>query len=154
MAERSGVWSRVEEVLEGARVIAVLGAHVREHKPAFYVPDYMYRQGYRILPVNPSFAGKTAWAEPFRRLLGDLQDAVDVVNVFRRSELVPDHVEEILGMTPRPRWVWMQLGVMHDGAAEELARAGISVIQNRCMLADHQRWKDRREAASGLEQDG
>ncbi len=144
MPEASEVWRRAEEVLEQTRVIAVLGAHVREHKPAFYVPDYMHSQGYRILPVNPAFVGANRWGEPFRSTLGDLEEAIDVVNVFRRSAAVPDHIEDILGMRPLPRWVWLQLGVVNSAAATDLERAGITVIQDRCMLADHQRWREPR----------
>lgn len=142
MAERSEVLGEVEEVLEGARVIAVLGAHVEEYKPAFYVPDYMHGQGYRILPVNPTFPSEQRWGESFRRLLAEIEEPVDVVNVFRRSAAVPEHVEDILAMTPRPRWVWLQLGVHSDLAAAQLEEAGITVVQDRCLLADHRRWKE------------
>ena len=142
--EQANEWQRVETVLEEARVIAVLGAHVRPHKPAFYVPDYMYDQAYRIVPVNPNFVGREAWGERFQLTLAGLEEAVDVVNVFRRSELVPGHVEDILAMRPPPRWVWMQLGVRNEGAAARLAEAGIAVIQDRCLLADHRRWSEER----------
>jgi predicted CoA-binding protein len=140
MSHQPQIWDRVCEVLEEARVIAVVGAHLREHKPAFYVPDYMHGQGYGILPVNPAFVGSSAWGEPFRASLSELGRPVDVVNLFRRSAAVPEHLEDILGLAPRPRWVWMQLGVRHDETARRLEEAGISVIQDRCLLADHQRW--------------
>lgn len=126
--------------MASARVIAVLGAHVRQHKPAFYVPDYMAGAGYRILPVNPTFEGRAAWGEPFRRLLVEIEEPVDVVNIFRRSELLAGHLEDILRMRPKPRWVWTQLGVRDDAFAAALERAGIEVIQDRCLLADHRRW--------------
>ena len=137
MTERSDTWKRGEGVLDQARVIAVLGAHVVEHKPAFYVPDYMHAQGYRILPVNPTLLGSRRWGEAFRPLLADLEERADVVNVFRRSAAVPGHVDDVLAMTPRPRWAWLQLGVRHDGAAATLERAGIEVIQDLRLLADH-----------------
>ena len=138
------MWAEVETVLREAKVIAVLGAHVREHKPAFYVPDYMHGQGYRILPVNPAFVGQERWGEPFRPGLTALDTEVDVVNIFRPSEAVADHVDEILAMTPLPRWVWMQLGVRSEPAAARLEAAGLRVIQDRCLLADHQRWTSQR----------
>ena len=141
MAEGSEVGGEVEAVLAGARVIAVLGAHVQEQKPAFYVPEYLHGQGYRILPVNPAFLSEKRWGESFRRLLAEIEEPVDVVNVFRRSAAVPDHVEDILAMTPRPRWVWLQLGVRSDRAAAQLERAGVTVIQDRCLLADHRAWR-------------
>jgi predicted CoA-binding protein len=143
MGREREIWTRVEDVLTQAKVIAVVGAHLREHKPAFYVPDYMHAQGYTILPVNPAFVGASRWGEPFRSTLAELGRPVDVVNLFRRSAAVPEHVDDILTLTPAPRWVWMQLGVRSAEAAQRLEDAGIEVIQDRCLLADHQSWSGR-----------
>lgn len=129
----------VRGVLETARAIAVLGAHVDPAKPAFYVPDYLHGRGYRILPVNPRFAGRRQWDEPFRLRLPELDVPVDVVDVFRRSEHLPGHIEDLLAMAPRPRVVWLQLGIRHATVAARLVAAGIDVVQDRCMLADHRR---------------
>jgi predicted CoA-binding protein len=130
----------VRRILGQARVVAVLGAHVRRHKPAFYVPEYLFEHGFRILPVNPVFAGEVQWDEAFVGRLSELEAPVDVVNVFRRSSRLPEHVDEILGLDPLPRWAWFQLGVRHDGVAARLREEGIEVIQDRCMLADHRRF--------------
>ena len=127
----------VRRVLVEARTVAVLGAHVAPAKPAHYVPDYLYGQGYRSLPVNPVFAGETLWGERVRGTLAELRQPVDVVDVFRRGELIPAHVADVLAMEPGPKLVWLQLGVRNDDAAAELLAAGIEVIQDRCMLADH-----------------
>ncbi len=129
----------IRRVLTEARTVAVLGAHGVTSKPAHYVPEYLHTQGYRILPVNPVFAGQTLWGETVRSTLVELGEPVDAVDVFRRSELLPPHVADILAMEPRPRWVWLQLGIRNDAVARELVAAGIEVIQDRCMLADHQR---------------
>jgi predicted CoA-binding protein len=121
--------------------VAVLGAHTSPEKPAFYVPDYLAGQGYRIVPVNPAFAGKReAWGEPFRARLDEIAEPVDIVDVFRRSEAVIDHVDEILAMQPLPRLVWLQSGIRNDDAAARLRAAGIDVVQDRCTLADHRRF--------------
>lgn len=127
----------IERVLREARVIAVLGAHCEEHRPACYVPEYLHEQGYRILPVNPRLAGQTAWGEPARSTLAELRQPVDIVDIFRRSDAVGDHVEDILAMEPRPKVVWLQLGIRNDAAARRLVDAGIDVVQDRCTLADH-----------------
>ena len=127
----------IRRVLKEARTVAVLGAHQAPAKPAHYVPDYLHGQGYRILPVNPVFAGQTLWGETVRSTLAELGEPVDVVDVFRRSELVPMHTADILAMEPPPKLVWLQLGVRNDEAARELQAAGIEVIQDHCMLADH-----------------
>ena len=127
----------IRQVLTEARTVAVLGAHTATTKPAHYVPAYLRAQGYGILPVNPAYAGQTLWGETVRGTLAELGQPVDVVDVFRRSELIPGHVADVLAMDPRPLLVWLQLGVRHDEAAAEVLAAGIEVIQDRCMLADH-----------------
>lgn len=127
----------MREVLATARTIAVLGAHVEPAKPAFYVPDYLAAQGYRILPVNPSFAGRSQWGEPFRRTLAEIGEPVDLVDVFRRAEHLPGHLDDLLAMDPRPRTVWLQLGIRHPAFAARLVAAGIDVVQDRCAMADH-----------------
>lgn len=127
----------VRRVLEGARVVAVLGAHSDPGRPAHYVPAYLERQGARILPVNPMLAGQALFGAPVRASLVELGEPVDVVDVFRRSDALAGHVDEILGMTPRPRVVWFQSGIRDDAVAARLVAAGIEVVQDRCMLADH-----------------
>jgi hypothetical protein len=127
----------VGRVLEACSTIAVLGAHVESAKPSRYVPDYLATQGYRLLPVNPVFLGEEAWGAPFVARLADLGEPVDVVEVFRRSEHLASHLPDILAMRPLPRVVWLQLGVRDDGFAARLVAAGIDVVQDRCMLAEH-----------------
>ncbi len=129
----------VRAVLAGARVIAVLGAHADPTRPAHYVPDYMRAMGSKIIPVNPAIAGTTLWGEPVRASLRDVGAHVDVVDVFRRPEALPAHLDEVLAMAPRPRVVWLQSGIRNDTFAAALLAAGIDVIQDRCMLADHRR---------------
>jgi hypothetical protein len=125
--------------LRSARTIAVLGAHEQPQRPAFYVPDYLRGQGYRILPVNPLLAGKTLWGEPVRKTLAEIDEPVDIVDVFRRSDLLPEHLDDLLAMKPRPRVVWLQLGVRNDAFAKQVEGAGMDVVQDRCTLADHRR---------------
>lgn len=136
MAQELTTREQVRRVLEEASVIAVLGAHVEPSKPARYVPDYLVTQGYRVLPVNPSFLGERAWGEPFVASLGALATSVDVVDVFRRSEHLPAHLADLLAL--RPKVVWLQLGIHHDEVTRHLLAAGIDVVRERCMLADHQ----------------
>lgn len=126
-------------ILREARTVAVLGAKVGAGQPAFYVPEYLQKRGYRILPVNPALVGQTVLGEPVVGTLADLREPVDVIDVFRRPEYLPSHAREILALAWRPRAVWFQLGIRHDGAAAELARAGIDVVQDRCMMPEHRR---------------
>ena len=129
----------IAAVLRGARTIAVLGAHDDPVKAASYVPEYLHPQGYRILPVNPALAGRELWGERVRARLADIAEAVDVVDVFRRPEALPGHLDDLLAMSPRPRVVWLQLGIRNDAFAAALVAAGIDVVQDRCTLADHRR---------------
>jgi predicted CoA-binding protein len=131
----------VAGVLARARVIAVLGAQREPRLPAHYVPAYLHRQGYRILPVNPHHLGQELWGEPVRGHLTEVSEPVDIVDVFRRAEHLDDHLGDFLAMQPTPRVVWFQLGIRNDRVAEALAAAGIDVIQDRCTMADHRRFR-------------
>lgn len=129
----------VAAALRAARTVAVLGAHEMPNRPAYYVPQYLFEQGYRILPVNPLLAGKSMWGEPVRGTLAELGQPVDIVDVFRRPDLLPEHLADLLAMAPRPRLVWLQLGIRNDAFAKAVQEAGMDVVQDRCTLADHRR---------------
>jgi predicted CoA-binding protein len=131
--------SVLREILKTSPTIAVLGAHTEPEKAAFYVPEYLHDEGYTIFGVNPQFVGQTLFGHPVRATLAELGEPIDLVDVFRRSEVIGDHVEDILAMKPRPKVVWLQLGIKNEDAAKVLEAAGITVVQNRCTLADHQR---------------
>jgi uncharacterized protein len=131
--------ARIREILTGSPTIAVLGIHDEPEKAAFYVPEYLHDEGYRIIGVNPNFTDQTLLGEKVRATLAEIGEPIDLVDVFRRSEQIPEHVEDILAMKPRPKVVWLQLGIRNDDAAKILEAAGIVVVQNRCTLADHQR---------------
>lgn len=126
-------------IFREARTIAVLGAKGEPGEPAFYVPSYLKARGYRVLPVNPTRAGERILGESVASTLEDLPGPVDVVEVFRRPEFLPGHAAEILRLPWKPAVVWFQLGIRHDTAAAELARAGIRVVQDRCMMPEHRR---------------
>jgi len=130
--------AQLERILRTARTVAVLGAHSETRRAAFYVPDYLFSYGYRIIPVNPRFAGQTLWGERVRASLAEIGEAVDIVDVFRRSAAVAEHTADILAMSPAPRWVWLQLGIRSAPLATALEGAGIDLVQSRCMLADHE----------------
>jgi predicted CoA-binding protein len=132
--------AEIEGILRECRRIAVLGIkpESRAGAPAFFVPEYMLRQGYDVVPVPVYYPevveilGRRVY-----RSLRDIPGAIDMVNVFRRPRDIPPHVQDILAA--RPRVVWFQLGIRHDEAAETLARAEIRVVQDRCVLVEHRR---------------
>lgn len=124
-------------LLRHSHRIAVLGIkpEYRADQPAFFVPAYAKEAGYSIVPVPVYYPEVTTiLGEPVFRRLVDVPGEVDIVNVFRRPEHVPPHVDDIIAK--RPRAVWMQLGIRNDDAAERLARAGIEVVQDRCLKVE------------------
>ena len=131
--------ARLREILTGSPTVAVLGVHKQPEKAAYYVPEYLHDEGYRVIGVNPEFTTETLFGEKVRATLSEIHEPIDLVDVFRRPEHIPQHIEDILAMEPRPKVVWFQLGIKNDEAAKVLEDNGILVIQNRCTLADHQR---------------
>jgi predicted CoA-binding protein len=128
----------IRELLNATRTIAVLGikTEAQSGEPAFYVPKYLQRAGFQIIPVPVYYPEVTRILdEPVFRRLADIPIDIDLVNVFRRSQDVPPHVEDILAKMPKA--VWLQSGIRNDAAAETLAKAGIKVIQDRCLMVDH-----------------
>ena len=128
--------SAIRELLTRTRRIAVLGIKTPETgAPAFYVPEYAQRVGFEIVPVPVYFPEVTEiLGEPVYRRLADVPGEIDLVNVFRRPQDIPPHLDDILAA--RPKAVWFQLGIRHDPVAEQLARAGIDVVQDRCLLVE------------------
>ena len=122
-------------VIAETRRIAVLGIKVDPNQPAHFVPEYAQRAGFEIVPV-PVYYPEVAeiLGEKVYRKIADVPGNVDMVNVFRRSRDVAPHVDDII--TKKPKSVWMQLGIRDDASAERLARAGIDVVQNRCLMVE------------------
>ncbi|GDX82753.1 CoA-binding protein [Deltaproteobacteria bacterium] len=128
----------LRRILTENRSVAVLGAKSDAWEAAYYVPKYLSEQGWRVVGVNPKLAGTPWLGAPGVASLAEL-GPVEVIEVFRRSDALPAIAEEIVALPWRPRVVWFQLGIAHDGAATRLREAGIEVVQNRCMMPDHQR---------------
>ncbi len=128
----------IKNMLAETRRIAVLGikTEAQSFQPAFYVPQYMHSAGFEVIPVPVYYPDVTEilGREVYRKLV-DVPGEIDMVNVFRRPVDVPGHTEDILAKMPKS--VWMQSGISHDHVAEELARAGIKVVQNRCLMVEH-----------------
>ena len=130
----------IKELLTATRRIAVLGIKTERQagQPAFYVPSYLASAGFDIIPVPVYYPDVTEiLGQKVFRKLADIPGDVDLVNVFRRSEDIPPHLEDILAKNPRA--VWFQSGIRNDQAAQKLAMAGIKVVQDRCLMVDH-RW--------------
>lgn len=130
---RSMAGDPASELLKTSRTIAVVGLSSKRHRPSYGVAEYLKSVGYRVIPVNPSeteVLGEKAYAR-----LEDIPEHVDIVDIFRRSEFVPEIVESAIRIGARG--VWMQEGVIHAEAAERARRAGLVVVMNACILKEH-----------------
>lgn len=127
------------------RRVAVLGikTEAQSFQPAFYVPQYLVAVGLEVVPVPVYYpeVAEILGLKVYRRL-ADVPGEIDMVDVFRRSQDIPPHVEDIIAA--RPRSVWFQSGIRNDAAAERLARAGIKVVQDRCLMVEHRALARRR----------
>ena len=129
---------QIRDLLRNVKTIAVLGIKPETHayQPAFYVSKYMAQAGYEIIPVPVYYPEVTEiLGRPVYRNLNDIPGEIDLLNVFRRAEDIPKHTEEIL--LKKPKAVWFQLGIRNDRVAEQLAEAGIKVVQDLCLMVEH-----------------
>ena len=125
----------IAEILTQSRTIAVVGLSGKPWRPSYGVAEYLQKAGYRIIPVNPNESvvlGQKAYPS-----LEAIPERVDIVNVFRRPEFVPEIVEAAIRIGARV--IWLQEGIRHEEAAEKARRAGLEVIQDRCILKEHRR---------------
>lgn len=133
--------AQVARLVRAARRVAVLGikTEAQSGQPAFYVPAYLASAGLTIFPVPVYYPDvKEILGRSVYRRVSDVPGPLDIVDVFRRSESLPEHVPELLAA--RPHAVWFQSGIRNDQVAAELAAAGIVVVQDRCLMVDHRRY--------------
>lgn len=127
--------AKIAELLRSAKTIAVVGLSDRRMRPSYGVSQYMQSVGYRIIPVNPNISevlGEKAYAR-----LEDVPEHIDIVDVFRRSEYVPEIVESAIRVGAGA--IWMQEGVVHEQAAKRASEAGLTVVMDRCILKEHRK---------------
>jgi len=133
MTSPAGVADPVSEILRTSKTIAVVGLSGNRLRPSYGVADYLRSAGYSIIPVNPNVP--EVFGEKSYARLEDIPGRVDIVDIFRRSEFVPEIVDAAIRIGVRG--IWMQEGVVHAGAAEKARRAGIFVIMDSCIAKEH-----------------
>ena len=139
--------AEIKEVLSKYKVIAVVGASDKIGKPSHRVAAYLKNHGFCIIPVNP-FIDEVFGLKSYKSLLDipeETKRTIDVVDVFRKAENVPPIVEQAIKlkqMAGRPFVVWMQLGIVNEQAAEAAQKAGLVVVMDKCMMAEHQRLRE------------
>ena len=127
---------QITDLLQKAHTIAVVGLTDSPLRPSHGVSAYMQSQGYRIIPVNPNIT--ESLGEKSYPMLSDVPEKIDIVNIFRRPEAVPEIVEQAIQLNVPA--IWMQEGVIHEEAAHKARQAGIFVVMDRCILKDHRRY--------------
>ena len=128
----------IKEILENSKTIAVVGLSDNPERDSYSVAEYLLNHGYTIIPVNPKikqWKGIRAYAS-----LMEIPGEIDIVDIFRRSEFVPEIVDEAIEKNAKT--VWMQLGVINEDAAEKAKKAGLNVVMDKCMRIEHSRLKN------------
>ncbi len=127
--------TEMKKLLDTTRTIAVVGLSEKPDRPSHHVSTYMQSQGYRIIPVNPNVV--SILGERSYPTLRDIPEPVDMVDVFRRSEAVPEIVQQAIAIGAKS--IWLQEGVIHEAAANDAKEAGLAVVMDRCILKEHMR---------------
>ncbi len=129
------VSEEIRKLLENTRTIAVVGLSPKESRPSNMVARYLLAAGYIVIPVNPGqqeILGQKCYPG-----LNDIEEPIDIVDIFRKSEDIPPIVEQVVALKNRPRCVWMQQGIVNESAAAHARNAGIYVVMDRCIKVDH-----------------
>jgi uncharacterized protein len=129
----------IRGILNTVKTIAMVGVSANTSRPSYFAFKYLLERGYRMIPVNPGLAGQDLLGQPCHGSLLDIPEPVDMIDVFRASQYVPDIVEQALRMQPRPRVLWMQLGIRNDEAAALAEANGIKVVMDRCPKIEYGR---------------
>jgi uncharacterized protein len=129
----------IRGILNTVKTIAMVGASEKNNRPSYFAFKYLLERGYNVIPVNPGQAGHELLGRKVFARLSDIPEPIDMVDIFRASQFAPAIVEEALALKPRPRVIWMQLGVHNDEAAAMAEAAGLKVVMNRCPKIEYGR---------------
>jgi len=129
----------LKTILRRARRIAVVGVSMNPVRPSYYVARYLSLKGYEVVPVNPGHAGEQLFGTKVVGSLAEIEGPVDMVDVFRRPEHVPPIVDQALALFPQLQTIWLQIGVVHEGAAATAQSKGVDVVMDRCPKIEYQR---------------
>jgi len=132
--------SYIRGILKGVKTIAMVGLSPKDNRPSYFAFKYLQERGYRMIPVNPGQTGKEILGQKVQARLADIPGPVDMVDIFRTSEHVLPIVQEALALEPKPKVIWMQLGVRNDEAARLAEAAGLKVVMNRCPKIEYGRF--------------
>jgi predicted CoA-binding protein len=129
----------IRGILNTVKTIAVVGVSSNTVRPSYFVFKYLLERGYRMIPVNPGQAGRELLGQKIYEKLADIPEAIDMVDMFRAAEHAVSVAQEAIALKPRPKVLWMQLGIRNDEAARLAEAAGIKVVMNRCPKIEYGR---------------
>lgn len=129
----------IQRILKSVRTIAMVGASNNNARPSYFVLKYLMSRGYSPFPINPGLAGKDILGARVYGRLADISEPLDMVEIFRNSAAASGIVDEALALDPKPKVIWMQLGVRNDEAAARAEKEGVEVIMNRCPKIEYGR---------------
>jgi uncharacterized protein len=131
--------SYIRGILNTVKTIAMVGASAKDNRPSYFAFKYLMERGYNMVPINPGLDGKELLGRKIYGRLSDVPEPIDMIDVFRASKYALPVVQEALTLTPRPRVIWMQLGVRNDEAAALAEANGMKVVMNRCPKIEYGR---------------
>jgi predicted CoA-binding protein len=131
--------SYIRGILNTVKTIAMVGASAKDNRPSYFAFKYLAERGYNMIPINPGLGGKELLGRKIYGRLADVPETIDMVDVFRASKYALPVVQEALMLTPRPRVIWMQLGIRNDEAARLAEDNGLKVVMNRCPKIEYGR---------------
>jgi len=131
--------SLIRGILNSVKTIAMVGISPKDNRPSYFAFKYLLERGYRMIPVNPGQAGKEILGQKVYARLADIPEPVDMVDIFRASAYALPVVQEAIALKPKPRVIWMQLGIRNEAAAKLAEEAGMKVVMNRCPKIEYGR---------------
>ena len=126
-------------ILMSTKTIAMVGLSMNETRPSYFVGRYLHKRGYKVIPVNAAQGGKHFFGQVVKSSIDEIDEPVDMVDIFRKPEAVPQIVDDSLAKLKGLKTIWMQIGIKHEGSAQKARQLGLNVIEDRCPKIEHQR---------------
>ena len=129
----------LRDILKTTQSIAMVGLSMNETRPSYFVGRYLHKRGYKIIPINAGHGGKQFFGQLVKSSIDEIDEPVDMVDIFRKPEAVPQIVDESLAKLKGLKTIWMQIGIKHESSAQKARQLGLNVIEDRCPKIEHQR---------------
>ena len=129
----------LRDILKSTKTIAMVGLSMNQTRPSYFVGRYLHKRGYKIIPINAGHGGKNFFGQLVKSSIDEIDEPVDMVDIFRKPEAVPQIVDDSLAKLKGLKTIWMQIGIKHKSSALKARQLGLNVIEDRCPKTEHQR---------------